>query len=58
MPISIKFYLILYHGSYRKLSNKKKGITKLIKVHVQYVQFTMTANTSGLFEKNYGTEFK
>lgn len=27
----------------------KKEITKLIKVHVQYVQFTMTANTSGLF---------
>ena len=30
---------------------KKKEITKPIKVHVQYVQFTMTANTSGLFEK-------
>ena len=29
----------------------KKEITKLIKVCVQYVQFTMTANTSGLFEK-------
>lgn len=35
-----------------KLSNlKKKEIAKLIKIYVQYVQFTMTANTSGLFEE-------
>lgn len=35
-----------------KLSNlKKKETAKLIKIYVQYVQFTMTGNTSGLFEE-------